>query len=403
MNEPMMMIALSTAALVAVQFWLFRREMVFQQARRGAVPTRLAAQFTPESYATAVDYSVAKLSLGAVGILLNGILLLAWTVGGGMLFLDQLWLSVEFSDHGTDIAMVISVVTIQATLHRLLAAYRQFVVERRFGFGRMSVGLFLRDTCLQGLMTLLAAGVLVSACAVLLAEFGALRWVAVWAVWVVFSWAASWLYPVIVAPLFNRFSRLDDEELTGRIDALLIRAGCGPAKIQVMDGSRRTSHGNAHVVGIGGARRVVLLDTLLETLDKDEIVAVLAHEMGHIKHAHITKHQVFQAVSAFLWIVGVGQFLTSTTILGDGAALTTVWLAAPVFAILGRPLASYLIRTFEYQADAFVTEHDNPEALKTALLKLYARNASVEDSDPLFGFVYLSHPTLPQRLAGLAR
>lgn len=409
MTEPMMIIALLTILLVVVQLWLFQREITFQQARRQGVPVRLAERFTAESYALAVDYAIAKLRTAITGVVLDGMLLLGWTVGGALFYLHDLWSAVEIFAGYSEITLLVSVVLVQGGLHRLLAAYRQFVVERRFGFGRMSAGLFLRDTCLQGVLLTLVAGGLAWGGIGILSSFSIAEWSGVWLMWVSFSWGRSWLYPVVVTPLFNQFNRLDDDELASRIKGLLDRTGCGPAKVFVMDGSRRSSHGNAHVAGLRSARRVVLLDTLLETLDRDEVVAVLAHEVGHISHAHIAKYQIFQAAAAFFWVVGFGLFLTpselfeigDTTHPGAGTALATLWLATPVFNIIVRPLVSWMIRAFEYQADEFVRTHDKPDALRAALLKLYARNSSVEGSDPMFGFVYLSHPGLPERLARL--
>lgn len=303
---------------------------------------------------------------------------------------------------GTGFAVLMTAIFIQAVVHQVLSAYRQFIIERRFGFGRITIALFLRDSLLQGALLLLAASILAWASIDFLNRWGATGWAAVWILWVVFSWVKSWGYPVMIAPLFNRFTRLDDTALVEQIEALMVRARCNLSMVQVMDGSRRSRHGNAHVAGLGRAKRVVVLDTLLTSLTQEEVVAVLAHELGHISHGHIAKYEAIKAMISGVWIIGAGLLL-STAHLSVGMALTTLWLATPVFGILSRPLMSQLARRFEFQADAFVVAHDNPHALSSALSKLHKHNASPQQFDRLFGFIYSTHPSLSERLARLAR
>jgi len=378
------MIAVIAVALMAAQLWLFRREITCHQ-KQGCPPAQ--------------DYIIARLRAAGAGVVLDGALLIIWVLGA----------SVVLSGPASEIALVIAAVFAQGIVHTLLSAYRQFIIERRFGFGAMTLALFLRDTFVHGILLLPVAAIFAWASVTVLSVYGPTGWVGVWVLWLSFALGKSWAYPMLIAPMFNRFSRLEDEQLITGIDSLMARAHCAVKTVLVMDGSRRSSHGNAHVTGLGRAKRVVLLDTLLKTLKPDEIIAVLAHELGHIAHAHIAKFEGLKALTSFVWIIGGGLLLSGSgifvTVLSPGFSpgwvLATLWLALPVFSIIARPFMSWLVRRFEYQADAFVVAHDRPDALGRALSKLHKHNAAAQQSDPLFGFIYLSHPSLPDRLARL--
>ncbi len=402
---------LVTAVLVSifVQLWLFGREIRYQRARRDHVPQRLAKQFTGQTYRAAVDYTIAKVRLSAISAVLDAVTALLWTLAGAVAFVTGAWNAGVQSGTAAEIGVVVTVVVIQAALHGLLAIYRQFVIERHIGLGRMSKRLFLQDTLIKGCL-LIAATIFVAAiCVPLVRELGTAGWFLAWLVWTAFNVAGSWLYPTIVAPLFNRFTELDDPDLAERIERLMERSGRRIDKVLVMDGSRRSAHGNAYDAGAGSARRVVLLDTLLQALETEETLAVVAHELGHVKHAHIAKRQMLLATIGLIWIAGFGPLLADPdTLIGlnvpaasEGAVLALLWILAPVLGFVVKPLNSYVSRVFEFQADHFVVEHDDAKALRAALLKLYHRNAAVADSEKLFSFVHSSHPTLPNRLARL--
>jgi len=394
MNVPVETIAIIAVALMAAQFWLFRREITYHQ-KQGCTQ--------------AENYIVARLSSASAGVLLDGAMLVIWVLGASVVFAGDFWQTAGLSGQVIESALVVAAVFAQAAVHRLLSAYRQFIIEHRFGFGRMTMALFLRDTFVQGILLLLVAAIFAWAGVILLSVYGPAGWLGVWVLWLTFALGKSWAYPIFIAPLFNRFSRLDDEDLTTRIDTLMARTNCDVKTVLVMDGSRRSSHGNAHVTGLGNAKRVVLLDTVLKTLKPDEIIAVLAHELGHIVHAHIAKFEGLKALTSFVWIIGGGLLLSAAGMFETAASpgfspgwvLATLWLAVPVFSIIARPFTSWLVRRFEYQADAFVVAHDRPEALSRALLKLHKHNSAAQHSDTLFGFIYLSHPSLPDRLARL--
>ena len=391
---------------ITVQLWLFGREISYQKARRSHAPECLKTQFAEGEWARVIDYTVAKLRLAGVAVVLDGGLLLLWSLGGGLVWLHGFWSGMLPPGLAPEGALLLSAVVLHAALHRVLAALRQFAVERTFGFNRMTAGLFLTDSMIKGALLLAAAGGLGIVFLVLLARYGPAGWGGVWLTWTGFLLARTWLYPVMVAPLFNRYSALEDEELARGVGRLMRAAGSRLDSILVMDGSRRSAHGNAHVAGFGGARRVVLLDTLLDSLTRDEILSVLAHELGHLKYGHVAKYLAAQAGVALVWIVGAGLVLDGPEMrvalnlppASPGAVLALVWCLTPVFAILVKPAISRLVRGFEFQADGFAASHCDGEFLGEALLKLHGRNAATEKSDPLFSYVYHSHPPLVDRL-----
>jgi STE24 endopeptidase len=219
----------------------------------------------------------------------------------------------------------------------------------------------------------------------------------------------TWAYPTLVTPLFNRLAPLPQGPLRARLAALAARSGYALENVAVMDGSRRSGHANAHVTGCGRAKRVVLLDTLVEALEPAEIEAVTAHEIGHLAHRHMEKYQAAQALVALLWILGFGQMAGQEAFfagLGLGAASPHLALAvllaiSPVLGLLARPAACLLLRRFEVEADAYAARHSDPAALCRALLRLSRRNVSPLSASPAYAAFHHSHPALPVRVEKL--
>lgn len=386
---PMVMIFYMAVFLMLTQLWLFWREISFHKKQDDTLSG---------------DYRIARLKTGAVLIFVDAALLLIWIFSGAINVIQEFWTGIGLTGTFVDMALLVTVIVFQAGARRILAAYQHLVVEKKFGFGKMTAQMFLRDTAVQALLLLAISSVLAWVSVSLFTLPFLYIWIGVWLLWLVFNFARSWAHPLLVAPLFNAFTRLDNQDLINRIDTMMGQVKCDLATIQVMDGSRRSSHGNAHVSGFGAAKKVVLLDTLLTLLNKDEIVAVLAHELGHVKHGHIIKFEIVKALTSFIWIAVAGWYLSSQIVFeinGAGAILATLWLATPVFHIIARPVLSWLVRGFEFQADAFVIAFDNPKALVQALKKLHKKNAASDQSDPIFSFVYSSHPSMSDRLARL--
>jgi STE24 endopeptidase len=291
--------------------------------------------------------------------------------------------------------------------------WRQFKLEARFGFNRMTPGLFFRDTMKSVLLTLVIGLPLAAAILWLMAQAGSLWWIWAWGVWVAFSLLTLLLFPLVIAPLYNKFTPLKDKELSNRIQQLAQRCGFAINGLFVMDGSRRSGHGNAYFTGFGKSRRIVFFDTLLARLNADEIEAVLAHELGHFASRHIVKRMVFSFGLALVffavlgWLAHQVWFYVELGVLpqlggrNDAMALLLFFLVMPVFTFLFTPIASWYSRRDEFQADRYAADRSSPKQLVSALVKLYDDNAATLTPDPVHSAFYDSHPPAAVRIRHL--
>jgi STE24 endopeptidase len=398
------------AAMVLTRLWLARRQALHVAAHRDRVPAEFASSITLAAHHKAADYTVARTRVGMLETLTGALLLLAFTVGGG---LQALWdLAARFASAGSiahGLLFMAAITVVSGAVDLPFSLYRTFVVEARFGFNRMSLRLFATDLLKQTLVGAALGLPLLAAVLWLMERMGALWWLYVWITWVGFNLLVLVLYPTVIAPLFNRFSPLQDETLKQRIDALLAKCGFRAKGLFVMDGSTRSSHGNAYFTGLGAAKRIVFFDTLLARLAPSEVEAVLAHELGHFRRRHVLKRIVwlFAASLAFLAVLGylIGQpwFYAALGAQSSGTAmaLALFFLVAPVFTFLFQPLGSVYSRRHEYEADAYAAEHSSAADLIRALVKLYQDNAATLTPDPLHSAFYDSHPPATLRVARL--
>ncbi|HEY9147753.1 MAG TPA: M48 family metallopeptidase [Gammaproteobacteria bacterium] len=395
---------------VAIELWLLRRQIGHVAAHRDSVPEPFAERVTLNAHQRAADYTLSKARLGRIEVLYGAIVLLGLTLGGGLQWLDQLWRGFEFGPLLSGTGFILSVVLVTSLLDLPFTLYRTFRIEQRFGFNRTSPGLFLSDLLKQGLL-LLALGVpLVALVLWLMQSAGALWWLYVWLVWSGFTLLMLWAYPAVIAPLFNKFKPLEDNTLRQRIDALLQRCGFTSNGIFVMDGSRRSSHGNAYFSGMGNNKRIVFFDTLLESLSGDEIEAVLAHELGHFRRKHIRKRLVLMmlmslgGLALLGWLIQQPWFFSGLGLSEPSmhGALVLFLLVMPVFTFFIQPLMALSSRKHEFEADAFAAEHADARQLIAALVKLYEENASTLTPDPLYSSFHDSHPPAPVRIAHLS-
>jgi STE24 endopeptidase len=325
--------------------------------------------------------------------------------------LDQAWRHLEWLDLWTGVAVFISFGLLSSLIDLPSDIYGTFRIEAQFGFNRTSPGLFFTDL-LKGLVLGLVIGVPFLALILwLMAYAGEFWWVSVWAVWISFSLLMLWLYPTVIAPLFNKFKPLENDELKERIEDLLKRNGFSSQGIFVMDGSKRTGHGNAYFTGLGRNKQIVFFDTLLNTLNADEVIAVLAHEVGHFKRKHLQKRLVLMSILslaglAFLgWLMQQDWFYSGLGVSTHSTymALLLFTLVLPVFSFFLQPLMAWLSRKHEFEADEFAAGQANPLTLIQALVKLYRDNASTLTPEPLYSAFYDSHPPAPVRIAHLSR
>ena len=393
-----------------LRLWLAGRQLQSVNRHRRSVPAAFAGRFSLADHQLAADYTQAKVRLSQISAIVDTLLLLALTLGGGIAWLQSAisyWLPAGDIIQG--VALFVAVLAISGAVGLPATLYSTFVIEARFGFNRTSPGLFMLDQ-IKGMAVGLVLGVPLLALVLwLFVAAGAQWWLWTWLVWSGFSLAMMWLFPTVIAPVFNRFEPLQDGELKQRIDALLARCGFRSSGVFVVDGSKRSSHGNAYFTGFGAAKRIVFYDTLIRQLDPDEIEAVLAHELGHFRLRHVAKRITVTLGLALvlLWILG-GLAMLPAFYAGLGVAtpspataLLLFMLVVPVLTFPFTPLASWSSRQHEFEADAFAAGHASAACLVSALTKLYRDNASTLTPDPLYSAFYDSHPPAAIRIRAL--
>ena len=395
---------------IALQLWLSRRHIQHILSHRNGVPERFADRVSLSAHQKAADYTIARARLGQFELFFAATLLLLWTLGGGLAWLQAFWHGLELNALVSGTCVILSVFLITGLLDAPVSAWQTFVLEERFGFNRSTLGRFFADLFLQGAVLLVIGAPLVLTILWLMAETGDLWWLAAWLVWTGFSLFMIWAFPTLIAPLFNKFTPLEDSKLKQRIQQLLERCGFTSNGVFVMDGSRRSGHGNAYFTGFGSHKRIVFFDTLIESLSEPELEAVLAHELGHYKRHHIVKQLLANLVLSLLgfallgWLMGQTWFFTGLGVdnATAAAALILFVLAAPVFLVFFEPLGSLIMRKYEFEADAYAVQQTGPEALAEALVKLYRENASTLTPDPLYSAFHDSHPPAPVRIAQIS-
>lgn len=395
------------------KLWLAQRHLAHIAAYRTEVPAAFRAQIELAAHQKAADYTSAKTRLSMLESLFEALLLLGFTLGGGIAWLAGFWQQESSSTLVQGIVLIASVLLISSLLEAPFSLYRTFVIEARFGFNKMTLGLYLADAA-KGLLLGTVLGLpLLFGVLWLMQRMGSNWWLYVWVVWVCFALLLQFIYPSFIAPLFNKFAPMQDETLKARIEALLKKCGFNVSGLFVMDGSKRSSHGNAYFTGFGKTKRIVFFDTLIERLTTNEIEAVLAHELGHFKHRHVLKRIVttFAMSLGFLWLLaqlmqadwfyrGLGVTMPATS-LSTALALLLFFMVLPVFSFLLHPLTSFYSRRHEFEADHYAAQQTAATDLASALVKMYQDNAATLTPDPLYSTFYDSHPPALVRISRL--
>jgi len=397
-------------AAAATRLWLAQRQVRHVLAHRDAVPATFADAIPLAAHQKAADYTAAKNRLGMLEIAIGALLTLLFTLGGLLQWLSELLARVLQGGsvlHGS--ALLLAVFFIQAAAGLPATLYRTFVIEERFGFNRMTLKLFLIDLVKHTLVGLALGVPLLVVVLWLMGIAGRYWWLYVWAVWIGYAALMMMVYPKFILPLFNKFTPMGEGELRSRIGALLERTGFKSSGLFVMDGSKRSSHGNAFFTGFGAGKRIVLFDTLVNRLQPPEVEAVLAHELGHYKLHHIVKGMLVTAAMSFAVLLALGLVIGEDWFYrglgvrtpGNAQALALFLLVLPEFLFFLSPLASLYSRKREFEADAFAVRNASADALVHALVKLYEDNASTLTPDPIYSAVYDSHPPATLRIARL--
>jgi STE24 endopeptidase len=410
MNWFTLLFVIVLLAGLLIELWLLQRHRRHVLFHRAQVPPAFADSVTLEEHQKAADYTIARSNIGRTELFFDAVLLLVWTLGGGINAVASLWGRLQLDPLIAGSAVILSVLLLSSALTLPFSVWSTFGVESRFGFNRTTVKRFILDRLLHLGLFLLFGLPLAWIMLWILQAAGAYWWLFAWLVWTGFTLFVTWIYPTLIAPIFNRFQPLADKHLLQRLERLLQRCGFSSNGVFVMDGSRRSSHGNAYFTGFGRNKRIVFFDTLLETLDHDEIEAVLAHELGHYKRHHVRKGMSLMMLSSLAglallgWLMEKNWFFTGLGVSekADATALLLFLLVAPVFTFFLQPLLARYQRKHEFEADNFAADQTGAEPMITSLVKLYRENASTLTPDPLYSAFYDSHPPASIRIANLS-
>ncbi len=413
-----LLFAATLLASLATKFWLATRQMRYVAAHRDQVPAAFASTVTLEAHRRGADYTLAKGRFGLLATAFGTLVLLGWTLLGGLDTLNQALLDTvqpRFGDMAYQLALLAVFALIGSALDLPFEVYSTFRIEQRFGFNRMTPKLFVADLLKNAAVGALIGLPLAALILWIMGAAGTLWWLWAWGAWMAFNLVLLVLYPTVIAPLFNKFEPLADASLKERVHALMQRCGFAAKGLFVMDGSRRSAHANAYFTGLGAAKRVVFFDTLLQRLSPGEVEAVLAHELGHFSHRHVQKRMAgifgfsLLALGLLGWLsmqvpfyegLGVAPNMEAPN---DALALLLFMLALPPFAFFVSPLMAHFSRRHEFEADAYACAQASGQDLANALLKLHEDNAATLTPDPLYVRFYYSHPPASERLAALAQ
>jgi STE24 endopeptidase len=399
---------------VGVKFWLASRQVRHVARHRDQVPPPFDERITLEAHRKAADYTITKTRFGMLEVAFGALVLMCWTLLGGLDLLNHWLFGVLGPGMTQQIALVAAFIVIGGLLDLPFSLYSTFVIEERFGFNKTSFGVWIGDLVKGVLLGVVLGLPLLWVVLWLMHAGGTWWWLWAWAIVAGWQLFVMWIAPRFILPLFNKFTPLADEELKARVTRLMERCGFAAKGLFVMDGSKRSAHANAFFTGFGSNKRVVFFDTLLAQLTHGEMEAVLAHELGHFKRKHIIKRTTagfaisLAGFAVLGWLAQQAWFYTGLGVRpnmgapNDALALLLFMQAVPVFMFFVSPLSSRISRKHEFEADAYAMEHASGRDLAAALLKLYEDNASTLTPDPVYVKFYYSHPPASERLARMA-
>lgn len=390
-----------------VQFWLSGRQKKYVLQHREQVPTAFSSRVPLEAHQKAADYTITKSKLHDIDSVVGMVFLLLLTLGGGISLVFDFWSTFDLSPLIASLSAVASIFVMMTLVEMPFSLYQTFVVEEKFGFNKNTVPQFLKDQLLSITLTMAIGMPILALILWVMDSIGELWWLYAWGIIISFSLLMSWLFPTVIAPLFNKFTPMEDGALKERIQGLLQRCGFNSQGIFIMDGSRRSGHGNAYFTGLGNNKRIVFFDTLVNSLDEEELEAVLAHELGHFKCKHVIKMLVTSSIMTLIsfailgWLITQNWFFEGLGISNpsNASALLVFMLVSPVFTTFMQPISAYFQRKFEFEADDFATRHAQGSKMISGLVKLYEENASTLTPDPLYSAFHYSHPPAAIRIA----
>ncbi len=400
----------AVAAETLTRLWLGSRQIAAVQAHRDEVPEPFRGQIALADQQKAADYTTARVRLGRWATVVEALVKVLLTLGGGLAAVDAVWRHTGLGEPWRGACVVATVMLLLQLVGLPFSLWRTFRIEASFGFNRVSPQLYAVDLLKQLLLAVLLGGPLLLATLTLMDRAGAGWWVWAWLIWLAWTLGLTWAAPRFIAPLFNRFSPLTDESLKKRVETLLERCGfAARGGVFVMDGSLRSAHGNAYFTGIGRNKRIVFFDTLLSRIEAPEIEAVLAHELGHFRLHHVRQRLVasvlltFGGLALLAWAARQPGFYGALGVPVPSAAMALLLFAVtvPVFAFFATPVMSSWSRRHERQADDFAAEYADAGKLAAALVKLFRDNAATLTPDRIHSAFFDSHPPALERIGRL--
>jgi STE24 endopeptidase len=393
----------------SIQFWLAKRQAYYVADHRSAVPDAFKSKVPLAAHQKAADYTLAKIKLGNIDSTLGIIVLLLLTLGGGINAAFEYWASIISMPLFAGVAATATIFLILALVELPTSIYQTFVIEEKFGFNKSTVNQFIKDQLLHLALSAAIGLPLLALILWIMDNVGPLWWLWAWAIIIGFSLLMSWLYPTVIAPLFNKFTPMEEGSLKDRIQGLLARCGFNSQGIFIMDGSKRSGHGNAYFTGLGNNKRIVFFDNLVNSLEDEELEAVLAHELGHFKCKHVIKMLIATSVMSLIslailgWLINEQWFYTGLGVErpSNAAALLLLILISSTFTFFMQPISAYFQRKFEFEADDFAAENAKATKMISGLVKLYEENANTLTPDPLYSAFHYSHPPAAIRIAHL--
>lgn len=392
---------------LCVKLWLNKHNVNYIMQHKNQVPVEFQSKINLEDHQKAADYSVTRAVFGRFNFLIDICIMVFWLFSGALNQIDLFLRSFNYNETVTGLLFFLLFGLISFVIDLPARLYSTFVIEEKFGFNKTTPKIFIQDTLKQFIVGIVIGGILLSALLTIIQFLGEFWWIWGWGFFMGFQFLLIWAYPKFIAPLFNKFSELDDKNLTDRIRALLKKIQLEFKDFYVMNASMRSSHGNAYFTGFGKNRRIVFFDTLLSTLDEEEVEAVLAHELGHLKHKHIFKSIVISTIFFLIGFAILGylynslEFYSSFKVINKSSYMALILFSfiTPVYTFLITPIQSWFSRKNEYEADEFATKYSNGESLIQALLKMYKDNSSTLTPSPLYSKFYFSHPPASERVA----
>ena len=393
----------------SIQFWLAKRQADYVAAHRSAVPDAFKSKVPLTAHQKAADYTLAKIKLGNIDGALGIIVLLLLTLGGGINTAFEYWSTIVSLPLIAGVAATATIFLIMTLVEIPTSVYQTFVIEEKFGFNKSSVNQFIKDQLLHLALGAAIGLPLLALILWVMDNVGPQWWLWAWGIIMGFSLLMSWLYPTVIAPLFNKFTPMEEGSLKDRIQGLLARCGFNSQGIFIMDGSKRSGHGNAYFTGLGNNKRIVFFDNLVNSLEEEELEAVLAHELGHFKCKHVIKMLIATSIMSLIslailgWLINEPWFYTGLGVEqpSNAAALLLFILVSSSFTFFMQPISAYFQRKFEFEADDFAASNAKASKMISGLVKLYEENANTLTPDPLYSAFHYSHPPAAIRIAHL--